>query len=303
MLTTIKLHSDGTLTRVAQCLLTYDPADGVFDERFEEFVKEWQTAHFLTVDGVIGADTWKAICEGLPLVSTSKFRYSTYAMAIQLLLGIDADGIFGKKTKAAVVAYQAAAGLKADSIVGHDTWNMLLLGEVSTDTKTDFVQPPNFKQYDKRWATKMYSNHGDKAQTMKSSACGPTSMADIVALWWDSTITPYDLAVKSMDWGTRTYNSGTSSTFFRKCAELYKASKYVTTSNIDTAIKCLQTGGYVVVCFGKSKWTSGGHYCCLWKYKDGKFGVNDPASAKESRASGTYDEVKKARKGFYCFWK
>lgn len=37
-----------------------------------------------------------------------------------------ADSIFGAKTLAAVKAYQAAKGLKADGIVGHDTWSKLL---------------------------------------------------------------------------------------------------------------------------------------------------------------------------------
>ena len=158
---------------------------------------------------------------------------------------------------------------------------------------------------------KMYSNHGDTSQTMASSACGPTSMADIVAQWWDVNITPYDMAQKSLSWGCRTNNSGTTGSFFKKCADLYKASKYVTTSSAKTAINCLMDGGYVVVCFGvgtkgKSsyqKWTKGGHYCCIWGYDGKYFYINDPASSSSSRAKGTYDEVVDARKGFYCFWK
>ena len=59
---------------------------------------------------------------------------------------------------------------------------------------------------------------------------------------------------------------------------------------------CLAAGGYVVVSFAPSKWTSGGHYCVLWK-DDGKtIYVNDPASSSSSRAKGTYSEVKKAAK-------
>ena len=297
---TIKQGANGSDVRVAQLILGYEPADGEFTTDFGLFVKDWQTRCGLDADAVIGEKSWEFMAKHAPTVSEKKHRYGEYAMAVQLLVGCKADGIYGPKTKAAVVAYQAAAGLKADGIVGTNTWSMMLLGAVPA---SDNKQPPNFKQYDKRWADKMYSNHGDKKQTMKSSACGPTSMADIVAEWWDKDITPYDLAVKSMEWGTRTYNSGTTGSFFKKCADLYKASKYVTTSSVDTAIKCLQNGGYVVVCFGKSKWTKGGHYCCMWKYDGKYFHINDPASSSSSRAKGTYDEVKAARKGFYCFWR
>ena len=217
----------------------------------------------------------------------------------------EVDGIFGTKTKNAVKAFQKAKGLKVDGIVGRNTWTALGLWEGPV-----FVQPPNFKQYDSRWATKMYSSHNDKSQTMKSSACGPTSMADIVAEWWDKDITPYDLAKLSMEWGTRTYNSGTSSTFFRKCHEKY-GGRYQTTSSLDTARNCLTDGGYVIVCFGTGKsgqpgykkWTSGGHYCCMWGYDGDTYYINDPASASSSRARGTKAEILNCRKGFYCFWR
>ena len=223
-------------------------------------------------------------------------------------LGYDcgkADGIFGKNTKNAVERFQTAQGLKADGIVGRLTWTALGLW-----TGPVFIQPPNFKQYDSRWASKMYSNHGDKKQTMKSSGCGPTAMADIVAAWWDSSITPYDLAKLSMskEWNTRTYDSGTSSTFFRKCAEKYGA-RYQTTSSLDTARNCLTDGGLVIVCFGPGKsgspgykkWTSGGHYCCIWGYEGDTYLINDPASSSSSRAKGTKAEVQACRKGFYLF--
>ena len=214
-----------------------------------------------------------------------------------------ADGIFGKKTKSAVEAFQKAKGLKVDGIVGRNTWTALGLW-----TGPVFVQPPNFKQYDSRWANKMYSSHNDKKQTMKSSACGPTAMAAIVAQWWDKSITPYDLAVMSMNWGTRTYDSGTSSAFFRKIHEKY-GGVYKTSYSTDYAKNWLLDGGYVVVCFGPGtkgkagyqKFTRGGHYCCLWAYEDGKFRVNDPASASAARTTATDAEMINCKKAFYCF--
>ena len=56
----------------------------------------------------------------------------TQVKVLQWLLnlnGYDAgtiDGVFGKKTKAAVEAYQKANGLEADGIVGKKTWTKLL---------------------------------------------------------------------------------------------------------------------------------------------------------------------------------
>lgn len=311
MLPTIKHGDSGVNVKVAQLLTGYDPADGEFSADFVAHLCAWQRDHGCEPDGIVGPKTWTAIAQAAPTVSTRSHRYGEYAQAVQLLVGCEPDGIYGNKTKAAVAAWQAAAGLTPDGICGQKTWGALITGETEDAPVSGFVQPPNFKQYDSRWASKMYSNHGDKSQTMRSSGCGPTAMADIVAEWWNKEATPWTMAEKSMDWGCRTYDSGTSSSFFRKCAQLYNASKYVTTSNVETAIQCLLSGGYVVVCFGAGtkgkssyqKWTKGGHYCVLWKYADGEFYINDPASASAKRARGTKAEVQDARKGFYCFWR
>ena len=306
---TIKHGDHGDAVKVAQLLTGFEPADGVFTADFTAHTCAWQREHGCDPDGVIGPRTWAAIAQAAPTVSTHAHRYGEYAQAVQVLVGCEADGIYGNKTKTAVAAVQAAAGLNPDGVCGPKTWAMLITGESAPAVQ--FVQPPNFKQYDTRWAGKMYSSHGDKSQTMKSSGCGPSAMADIVAEWWDKSATPWTLAELSMKWGCRTYSSGTSGAFFKKCADYYHAAKYVTTANIESAIKCLETGGYVIVCFGAGtkgkssyqKWTKGGHYCCIWKYADGCFYINDPASASAKRAKGTRAEVLDARKGFYCFWK
>ena len=316
MLPTIRQGDNNVFVSVAQCLTAYEPTDGEFTQYFASHVKDWQEKHSLTADGIIGAKTWTRIAETAPTVSIKSLRYGAYAKAVQLLLkseqfpNLEVDGIFGRATMEAVEAFQTANGLTVDGIVGHNTWQMLITGEATKDDCPN-IQPPNFKQYDSRWASKMYSNHNDKNQTMKSSGCGPTAMADIVAEWWDVNVTPYDLARLSMDWGTRTYNSGTSSAFFRRVAERFNAGKYETTTSIESARKCLSGGGYVIVCFGTGrsggagykKWTKGGHYCCIWGFKGDTYYINDPASSSASRAKGTKAEIINCRKGFYCFWR
>lgn len=315
MLATLRKGMNDPLVAFAKYMMGYSDigaADNDFNEEFYHYVREYQSKNNLVVDGIIGERSWRKVAAKAPTTSTSKNKKSRESCALQILFGLKVDGIFGSKTKAAVREYQQANGLTTDGIVGQATWRMLILQEKdSTDLNPNAIQPPNFKQGDSRWGKKMYSNHGDKSQTMASSGCGPTSMADIVAEWWDPKITPYDLALKSLEWKTRTANSGTTSTFFRKCAEKYKPSKYSTTTNIDSAIKCLNDGGYVIVCFGpgtKGKpWyqlhTKGGHYCVLWRWDGTYFHINDPASSSAKRAKSVYADVKDCRKGFYCFWK
>lgn len=215
-----------------------------------------------------------------------------------LLGGLTADGIFGKKTEAAVRAFQAANGLKVDGIVGKQTW-AALLGETSPEPV--FRQPVDYKQYDKKWASVMFSNHGDTKQTIKSSGCGPTAMADIVATLIDSEVTPVTLAELSLKWGCRTYSDGTAWSFFPKVADHYGFSMYVKSSTLATLKSCLDSGGYIVASMGKGYWTSGGHFICVWKYDDKYVYANDPASY--SRKKQNIADFMKQRKAFFCFWK
>ena len=54
---------------------------------------------------------------------------------LQAALGIKADGIFGEKTRDAVIAAQRAYGLAADGIVGEKTWAALGVGEMRRKSK------------------------------------------------------------------------------------------------------------------------------------------------------------------------
>lgn len=318
MLATIRHQDTGSLVVVAKCLTKYLKTDkkisdsdsyikvnGTYDADFVAYVISWQGNHGLTADGVIGPDTWAAIAKAAPTCSTAKNRISGYTFALQLLLGgnLTADAIYGARTKAAVATYQDSNRLVSDGICGAKTWNSIIVGadiQPEPMPQPGFIQPVDYKQGAKPWGPKMYSNHNDKNQTMANSGCGPTSAADVVATLKDPSVTPWTLAQLSMEWGDRTYNSGTAWSFFKHVADYYKFAKFVQTSNLDALKACLNAGGYVVCSMGPGYWTKGGHFICAWKYDSTYVYCNDPASS--TRKKQKISEFMKERKQFFCFY-
>lgn len=79
----------------------------------------------LAIDNIYGTKTDSAVerlplC-GLPYVQRELTKW------IQLRLGCVVDGIFGQKTKEAVIAWQCSHGLVVDGIVGYNTYKSLAL--------------------------------------------------------------------------------------------------------------------------------------------------------------------------------
>lgn len=283
-------------------------ATEIFDDDFEAAVKKFQSENNLAVDGKIGKQTKKAIALKAPATSTLRNRKSREACALQLFFNLTVDGIYGSKTKAAVKAYQAEQGLKADGVCGPKTWSMLLTGASSGENKIDISkmkQPPNLKQYSKPWGPKMYSNHGDRKQTYANSACGVLSAVMVCRGLFDKDLGVEETGNLAIEKGYRTYNKGTSAGLFKYLASKYKSVKYQTTTSFENVVQCLQAGGLVIVCFGpglNKKWTTSGHYCVIWKYDGQYVYINDPASTKASREKATKADVVTCRKGFYCVY-
>lgn len=131
---------------------------GVYDAATERAVREFQKIFNLTQDGIVGKNTWYKLkyiyssVKGLSELYSEGITYSeaerrfsrvlqegsrgTEVRSLQYYLNfiaffndalyeIDADGIFGPKTRDAVIAFQRYYGLTPDGIVGRDTWNML----------------------------------------------------------------------------------------------------------------------------------------------------------------------------------
>ena len=120
-----------------------------------------------------------------------------------------------------------------------------------------------YSQADSRWAEDMYSSIGDSSQTMRSSACGPTSAAMIVSSSKGS-ILPTTLANLAVDNGYRTAGNGTAWSFFSCIADYFDFNEYYTTSNFNVAMNYLRQKDaagnnkyYIVVSCGSGLFTTG----------------------------------------------
>ena len=134
--------------------------DGIFGPATQAAVRAFQTHLGLTVDGIVGQATWQALYDeyrsiqediappgvtqpgqypGTPLrlgdrgneVKQMQFYLRIIARSNTAIPSIQADGVFGQATQAAVRAFQSGYGLTVDGVVGPLTWNKIY--EVYTD--------------------------------------------------------------------------------------------------------------------------------------------------------------------------
>ncbi|NES64081.1 MAG: peptidoglycan-binding protein [Okeania sp. SIO2D1] len=101
--------------------------DGIFGSRTDTAVKEFQKDRNLTVDGVVGSQTWKAllpptIARGSRGNDVERLQMTLNEMGYSLVR----DGIFGSNTEAAVKEFQKDSRLEVDGIVGPLTWYALM---------------------------------------------------------------------------------------------------------------------------------------------------------------------------------
>ncbi len=132
--------------------------DGIFSFDTENAVRVFQRAFNITVDGVVGKNTWYTLqnayfavrrlteldAEGISLEEvTQQFPsvlrrgssglgvislqyYIRYLSAYyNTIPSVESDGIFGEATEAAVRDLQTTFGLTADGVVGRETWNTM----------------------------------------------------------------------------------------------------------------------------------------------------------------------------------
>ena len=97
-------------------------------------LKEWQAAAKAdgysdvgSADGIWGKKSEtiakKALCY---CRSDGNFRNKNLTKIVQKAVGVEADGKFGADTEKAVIAWQQKKGLKADGVIGYNSWKVIL---------------------------------------------------------------------------------------------------------------------------------------------------------------------------------
>ena len=130
---TIRRGDKGKEVKTAQQLLNHKgygagSVDGIFGENTEKAVRALQKNYGITVDGIIGTDTWDSLeVDGVLKQGARgpKVRGLQNELNARGFQAGTADGIFGSATERAVRAFQQFYGLTVDGLVGKLTWNKI----------------------------------------------------------------------------------------------------------------------------------------------------------------------------------
>jgi peptidoglycan endopeptidase LytE len=140
----------------------YDEITGYFGAVTEDGVRKFQSTHGLVVDGVAGKETLRLLdldvsanqtlkpdsyCKGMSGSAIKEIQTKLKEMG--LFTEPQVTNYFGPKTEAAVKAFQEAAGLKADGIVGKQTYNKLM-SNYRPDSLIPGMMNENVKKLQKR---------------------------------------------------------------------------------------------------------------------------------------------------------
>ncbi|NYD78780.1 peptidoglycan-binding protein [Arthrobacter cupressi] len=100
--------------------------DGVFGSGTEAQVVAFQKSRGLAADGVVGVKTWTALQVTRRDGGKGQAVFGLQHCASVKGFRTAQDGLFGPKTKTAIVSFQRSRGLVADGVVGPRTWAALV---------------------------------------------------------------------------------------------------------------------------------------------------------------------------------
>jgi peptidoglycan hydrolase-like protein with peptidoglycan-binding domain len=107
--------------------------DGIFGSKTTAAVRVFQSEHGLTVDGIVGNQTWPALIIEVEQGSSGEAVRAVQSQIHSRSGWLTIDGIFGTETNSAVRAFQEITGIGVDGTVGPITWNMLVSAYLRAD--------------------------------------------------------------------------------------------------------------------------------------------------------------------------
>lgn len=105
--------------------------DGIFGNQTTSSVRQFQQQNSLTVDGIVGKNTWQYLLTIPPypilrLNSRGNYVYLAQRLLESKLVQVGSiDGILGQKTERAIKEFQQQNNLVVDGIIGANTWTAL----------------------------------------------------------------------------------------------------------------------------------------------------------------------------------
>lgn len=132
-----------------------------------------------------------------------------------------------------------------------------------------------YNQADSRWANHKYTSYMHPKATLKTSGCGPTSLAMLISSITDKVIKP-DVMADILKLNGYRAQEGTSMDSCKFVGDFYGL-EYKKVNSDDLLLNYLKNGYVAVISVsGGSVFSTGGHIIFLCGYENGKIQVHDP---------------------------